>query len=150
MEWPGYFKRKRITKPYLPYSIVNYTIMKKIIFVLGAAAVFTSCSKNNASDSQGPVITLSSPSNNQVFTAGQTVIVASAFTDQDMIKQTQIHVVNKSSNADVLHVEDHPGAVSARLTGSFSAVAGITYKIEVEAIDIAGNESKVEIVVTAK
>ncbi len=124
--------------------------MKKIFFLLGMAAVVTSCSKSSTSNDQAPVITLTTPSNNQVFTVGQTVTVTSAFTDQDNIQKTQIHVVNKSSNADVLHVEGHPGSVSATLTGSFTAAAGVTYKIEVEAVDVAGNESKVELEVSGK
>lgn len=124
--------------------------MKIIIFILWAALFFTACSKNSASNNQGPVITISSPSNNQVFTVGQTITITSAFIDQDKIGQTQIHVVNKSTNADVLHIEDHPKSVSSTLTGSFTAAARITYKIEIEALDVLGNESKVEIVVTDK
>ena len=124
--------------------------MKKILFLFGMAAAVASCSKSSTANDQGPVITVTAPSGNQVFTVGQTVTVTSAFTDQDNIQKTQIHVVNKSSNADVLHAEGHPGTVSATLTGSFTAAAGVTYKIEVEAVDVAGNESKVELQVTVK
>ena len=48
--------------------------MKKIFKVLGIAILFVSCTKS-AVDNENPVITLSSPTNNQVFTAGQIVTV---------------------------------------------------------------------------
>jgi hypothetical protein len=138
----------RVTK----LSLTGLTIiaMQKLSYLLFLGLLLSACSKDNTVNDQGPVIKLATPSDQQVFTAGQTVMVAGSFTDLDNIRQTQIHVSNKSSNAEVLHVEGQPNAVSATLNGSFTAAAGITYKIELEAIDIAGNESKLEVTVSGK
>ena len=121
--------------------------MKKIFRVLGIAALFLGCTKS-AVDNQNPVITLSSPTNNQVFTAGQIVTVTALITDNDDVNQVHLYVNNKANNAEILHFEDHTDTKAYNLSKNFTAQTGITYKIEVDADDHSGNQAKVAIEVS--
>ena len=123
--------------------------MKKILYAACIAAIACSC-KKDAGDLSRPVITLISPTNNQSFTAGQTVTISATITDNDELHEVHLYVRNKATSAEVLHLEEHTDMKTYNLLKTFTAQAGITYKIELEANDHADNETKVELEVMGK
>lgn len=121
--------------------------MKKILSLVCITAVFGSC-KKDVGDASSPIIAVTSPSNHQTFTSGQTAAITANITDNDEIHEVHLYVYNKASNAEILHFEEHTDSKTYNLSKSFTIQKGITYKIQVEATDHAENESEVVIEVT--
>jgi hypothetical protein len=111
--------------------------------------LFSGCSKDNA-DTTKPAIVISSPADKQVFTAGQTVNVAGVVTDNDEIHAVHLYVNNKANNAEIIHLEEHVDKSTYTLARSFTAQAGTTYTIKIEADDHSSNESELTLEVSAK
>jgi hypothetical protein len=105
----------------------------------------TACKKT---DTTAPVITLLSPADNELFTAGTLVHVQAKIRDNNAIHMVHVMVHNAATGAEVLHFEEHIDASSYDVNETFTVASGITYAIEVEAIDHAENEAKVEISVS--
>jgi hypothetical protein len=101
-----------------------------------------SCSKNNGSakDTQAPVITISSPTNNQVFTSGATVAITGNMNDNVRISEVHVHVTNNNTGVLLMDIHRNPAAASYSLNESFIAQTGIQYKIQVIAKDNSANE----------
>ena len=118
--------------------------MKKLLYAACIAAVFCSCKKDTG-DTSFPVIALSTPSDHQNFKAGQTVTISASISDNDELHEVHLYVKNKATSAEILHVEEHTDTKTYTLLKTFTAQAGVTYKIELEANDHSDNESKVEI-----
>ena len=123
--------------------------MKKILYTACIAAFLCSC-KKDAGDTSRPVIALSSPTDHQTFTAGQTVTISATITDNDELHEVHLYVRNKATGTEVLHLEEHTDMKAYNLLKTFTAQAGITYKIELEANDHGDNEAKVELEVVGK
>lgn len=109
-----------------------------------AAVVLASCSKNKESerDKVFPAITINTPVNGQSFTAGQSIQISGAITDNEYIAEAHIHVSNNNSGALLMDVHISPGSNSTSFNESITASAGINYKIQVIAKDRAVNESR--------
>ncbi|HKC35410.1 MAG TPA: DUF4625 domain-containing protein [Chitinophagaceae bacterium] len=101
------------------------------------------CSKDpvNDKDYTAPVLTLNTPTNNQVFTAGQSIMVSGQVTDNKFISQIHIVITNLGSGFEYQHVHIMPNASSFTFNQSYTAQAGIFYKIEVIADDGSANSS---------
>lgn len=102
------------------------------------------CSKNSATDNDKtpPVISITSPVNNQVFSSGQTMNVTGAVTDNDYIAEIHIHIYNNNTGAKLLDEHIYPGSNTASLSRSIVVSSGINYKIDVIAVDKAVNETR--------
>ncbi|MBE7171232.1 MAG: DUF4625 domain-containing protein [Williamsia sp.] len=123
--------------------------MKKIFYTTCLATIFFAC-KKDAGDTSTPVITLASPTDHQSFTAGQTVTISASIADDGELHQVHLYVNNKATGAEILHLEEHLDQKSYNLNKTFTAQAGITYKIEIQANDHAENEAKLELEVSGK
>lgn len=118
--------------------------MKYLLVALVSLIVCsTSCTKS-ASNGQGPVITVTSPSSNQQFTAGQSITVSASITHTSQIHEVKVRVRNNATGAEILEFKVDVNATSYDVSRSFVAQAGIVYKIEIEAEDFMGNESEKE------
>jgi hypothetical protein len=122
--------------------------MKRILVLL-CLSILAGCSKD-AKDVTPPVITLTSPANNQQFTAGQVVNIDGTVTDDDQIHEVHIYVINKATSAEVLHSEQHLDSKSFTIAQHFTVVAGVTYQIRVQANDHTGNENEKDLEVNSQ
>lgn len=118
--------------------------MKRILpfFLL---VMFASCGK---SDTTPPEINLISPANNQQFANGDNVLIKADITDNEGIHQVHL-IVTDNSGGHVIHFEEHYDGKTYSLNQSFTAQAGKTYKIEMDAVDHNDNVGKKELNVSA-
>jgi hypothetical protein len=121
--------------------------MKIIILSLLGIGIFTGCHKG---DNEAPTITISSPTDNQSFSAGQTVHVQAVIKDNVEIHHVHMYVTNNNNGSQVVHFEDHVDGGTYNLDQSFTTQAGITYKIEIQADDHAGNTGDAQVVVRSE
>ncbi|MCB0776335.1 MAG: DUF4625 domain-containing protein [Chitinophagaceae bacterium] len=126
---------------------MKVSLTLRLIFI--CMLVNISCSKSkNTNDNEAPVITLNSPFDNQVFTAGQTIQITGTVTDNKTVAELHVHVNNNNTSAILLDTHQYPNSPSTNFTESLTAVAGIQYRIEILTIDAAVNESRKVIFVT--
>jgi Bacterial Ig domain len=126
---------------------INIAFMKRIAFVLFAGLLALSGCKKTNSDEQKPSLTITSPTNNQQFTGGQTVNITGTATDNDHINELQVKVTNLTTGSVLMQSTEHIDAVNTNISKSFTAAASSNYKVEVSVNDHAYNETKVEITV---
>lgn len=102
------------------------------------------CSKNEreSDDKTAPVVELTSPGNNQQFTAGQTIAISGTITDDVKISELHVHISNKETGALLIDIHRYPGVATYPLSESFQAQAGIGYRIQVIAKDNSANEGR--------
>jgi hypothetical protein len=120
--------------------------MRNIYPFLFALFVVASCGK---SDTVKPTITFLSPTDNQSFVAGQTVLIQATITDNNEIHGVHL-TVTKGTTDHLIHSEEHIDAKSYTLNNSFIVQSGFTYTIEIEADDHDQNTTTVEIHVTGQ
>ena len=115
----------------------------KRTFLLYVLFLFISCSKNSGKDQDydAPVLTLNTPLNNQVYTSGQNIMISGQATDNKFINQIHIVITNLVTGTEYLHVHIHPNSSSFAFTQSYTAQAGISYKIDVIVDDASANSS---------
>ena len=115
--------------------------MKNYLLIL--LVLFTCCSKRPKADKDydPPVIILTTPTNNQVFTAGQDMMISGLVTDNKYILQLHIEITNLITAEAYLHVHIHPASNVFNFNQSFTVQAGISYKIRVIADDPSANSS---------
>lgn len=108
------------------------------LFLLLAA-----CSKRSGEDKdhEPPVLVLNSPADNQVFSAGQDIIIAGSASDNKFIDQIHIVITNLSTGAEYLHIHIHPNGKSFNFSQPYTAQAGTSYKIQVIADDASSNST---------
>lgn len=120
--------------------------MKKLsTIVLGI--LLASCHSDSVDDEK-PVISITSPTNGQSFTAGQTVTVAATVSDNDEIHEVHLHVINIVTGVHEILFEEHTDAKTYTLNKTFTAKAGANYQVLLEADDHSGNQASAEVRVT--
>lgn len=123
----------------------------KLIHFISAVVIisFLSCSKGSdeEKDTQAPVITINSPSNNQVFNGSQAITIAGLVSDNKYIREIHIEITNLTTGQEYLHVHIHPDTATSSFNQSFTLQSGINYRIRVLADDSALNSTvqKVEV-----
>ena len=125
-------------------------LYRKTIFIISFAVLFTACSKksNSEKDNQQPVITLMNPVVNFPLTAGQPIEINGSITDNGTIAEVHIHVTNNTTGAKYLDVHLYPASSSSPFfNNDLIAASGITYKVEIIAIDRAANEGRIAVTV---
>lgn len=121
----------------------------RLVYLLLYLSLLLACSKNKqAEDKQAPVIQLLSPSNNQVFTAGQTVLITGNIADNIKLAELHVHISNNNTAQLLIDIHRYPNSPAYSLSESFQVQAGITYKIQVIAVDNSGNQGMESILVT--
>jgi hypothetical protein len=113
--------------------------MKQVLIILFGCILFFSCSKTPEVDREAPVVTFSSPADNGLFPAGETVQVQGMVTDNQYIKMVHIEIRNFVTDAEYLHVHIVPTSKAYAFNQPFILEAGISYKIKVTAEDPAAN-----------
>jgi Bacterial Ig domain len=123
--------------------LLKFVHMKTILSFLIVIVLF-GCSKNSATekDTMLPVITFTSPTNGQNFTAGQTIQITGTITDDKFIAEAHIHVTNTNTGALLMDVHIYPNGSTATFSQPLTATAGVNYKIQIIAKDRAVNESR--------
>jgi hypothetical protein len=125
--------------------------MKKIIpyyiLLMGLAA----CSKDSkqSDDKELPVIQLSSPSNNQIFSGGQTANITATITDNNKLALVHVHIYNNGTGQLVIDIHRSPAASTYSLNETLQVQAGIEYKIQVVAIDNSANQQVQTVFISA-
>ena len=90
------------------------------------------------------MIVIISPQANADVAPGAVVNVSASINDESDIHEAHLDITNNTTN-EVLHYHYHPDLKTFTINETFTAVAGTTYKIEVEADDHSGNKSEKEI-----
>ena len=119
--------------------------MKWILVILAIPAFFAGCKKDSG---EPPVISITTPADHQTFQGGQIVTINATIIDHDEVHHVHLYVRNKGTSGEILHVEEHPDTKTFSLSKTFTAQAGITYQIEIQADNHAGNTADVKIEVT--
>jgi hypothetical protein len=120
--------------------------MKTLITALFVCIAFSACKK---ADTTAPMVHITNPTDGQSFTAGQTIHVQATLSDNTEIHHIHCRVDNTNTGQEILHFEDHIDQSTYNMDQSFTTQAGVTYKIEVEADDHSGNDTKVDISVSS-
>mgnify|MGYP003507227837 CR=1 FL=1 len=108
------------------------------------------CSKNEkVKDNELPVVTITSPNNNQVFSAGETVNITGTLSDNQKLTEVHVHISNNSTGTLLIDIHRNPGAPTYSLNESFLTQAGINYKIQVIAKDNSANENRSTVEITS-
>jgi Bacterial Ig domain len=118
--------------------------MKKLLALLIIWILVTGCSKKSSveKDNEPPVIVITSPANNQIYSPGQVLDISGSITDNNFIAEVHIHVTNLSTGVKYLDVHIYPAGNSANfLNQSLTTVAGVNYKIQIVAIDRSVNQA---------
>ena len=118
--------------------------MKQLI-PLFFLATLVSCGK---SDTTPPVITVVTPSDNQVFTNGQTVTVKADLSDDHGIHEIMLTVLD-NTGGHVLHFDEHYDGKTYSLNKTFTVQSGKTYTIEIESTDHNENTGTKTLTVSA-
>jgi hypothetical protein len=77
---------------------------KKLIFIALFAIAFIACKKET--DTDNPVISISSPTEGQMFSNGDSALVAFTITDSDM-HGFEFVITNTSTNDTLFEAEEH-------------------------------------------
>jgi len=123
-------------------------VNQKYVWAIISLICLTCCSKKpDAGDKTPPVITITSPLNNQHFSAGQTISTFATAADDTKVTELHIHVIDKTTGALLRDIHSYPDEASGTVQDSFMADAGIIYFIQVIAKDPAQNlaTAKVEV-----
>lgn len=132
------------------YSLLNFEDMKAGFILIFSLWVLTGCSKNSSGekDTVLPVVTISTPTNGQLFTAGQSIAISGTVTDNEYIAEIHIHVSNNNTGALLMDVHLYPASNSTSFNQSITAATGVNYKIQVIAKDRAVNEGRATVEVS--
>jgi hypothetical protein len=121
--------------------------MKRNLLALLLSFLFlTGCKKDEETgDSQMPAIKLMAPINNQAFASGQTIHITATISDNSVIREVHLEIINTTTGVFLTHEHYTPNAGSYELSKTFVAQANSSYKIKVEAEDGSRNNAKSEV-----
>ena len=124
--------------------------MNKLFFIATLIITGFSCSKSNnrETDRVLPVVTITAPLNNQVFSAGQPVNITGTLSDNQQLAEVHVHISNNNTGTLLVDIHRYPLSANYILNESFSAQSGIEYKIQVIAKDNAANENRATVLVS--
>lgn len=145
------FWKTDIFAPHSSYG-QSFCIFKRMNLILPfiSLILLQACSKNEkASDNELPVVTITSPNNNQVFSAGETVTIKGTLSDNQKLTEVHVHISNNSTGTLLIDIHRNPGAATYSLNESFVAQGGINYKIQIIAKDNSANENRSTVEITS-
>ena len=105
----------------------------------------TACTKK---DEVAPVITIQSPVENQVFSAGQTITIKATVTDNESLHMVHVIAIDNTGGHWV-HSEDHVDGKSFEIVKTFVTNAGKNYTISIDATDHDENTATKQINVSS-
>jgi hypothetical protein len=95
-------------------------------------------------------VKLNSPKSNEVFDPGQPIVINATITDDGDLGEIHVHVHNADTDEELIHDHEIPTTQVYTLNKSFVAQSGLKYSIEVEADDLAGHVTSVEVNVSTR
>lgn len=125
--------------------------MKKIIPFFLLVLTSINCSKKNggSDDRVAPVITLSSPVQDQTFTGSQPVAITGTITDAEKIAEVHVHISNTDNGSLLVDIHRYPGTGNYTLNETFTIPANGSYRIQVIAKDNSANESRTTVSISS-
>ena len=100
-------------------------------------------------DNELPAVSITSPNNNQVFSAGEKVNITGTLSDNQKLTEVHVHISNNSTGTLLIDIHRYPMTSTYNLNESFQTQAGINYKIQVVAKDNSANENRSTIEITS-
>lgn len=133
----------------LPKFIV-YTGTMRVYSWLILFALIMACSKRSSEDKdrEAPTLSVTTPTDNQVYSAGQTINITGSASDNKYIEQIHIVITNLVTGTEYLHVHIHPNGSAFNFAQAYTAQAGISYKIQVIVDDASSNSTAKSVNVT--
>ena len=124
--------------------------MKLFATIIIVSLLLSGCSKDSTEkDNELPVVTLSSPANNQVFNAGQNVSITGNISDNKKISEVHVHISNNTTGTLLIDIHRYPETTTYTLNETFQTHAGIQYKIQVIAKDNSANEKRATVEISS-
>ncbi|HUC80239.1 MAG TPA: Ig-like domain-containing protein [Flavisolibacter sp.] len=125
--------------------------MKRNLLILLLLASLVSCKKEDQTgDGQMPIIRLTAPTNNQAFSPGETITISATITDNVIIREVHLEIINTATGTFLAHEHFSPKSASYELSKTFVGQANATYKIKVEAEDGQRNNARSEVSISSK
>lgn len=119
--------------------------LKNILLPVIIIIIFNSCQKK---DELAPVISIITPTGNQVLPGNQPINVKANIKDENGLHMVHIMVLDNTNNGHLLHTEEHIDSRNYDLNKSFTPQPGRSYTIEIGAHDHSDNEAKKIIIVS--
>lgn len=125
--------------------------MKKILTYCICLLFIGGCSNKSdqVDDKELPVIQLTSPGNNQVFTVGQTAAITATITDNNKLALVHVHISNNGTGQLLIDIHRSPDGNTYALNETLQVQAGIQYKIQVVAIDNSANQQTQSVLISS-
>jgi hypothetical protein len=118
-----------------------------IILIMATAGCSKSSSGSN--DDQLPVVTITAPTANQRFNAGQTIAITGTITDNEKLAELHVHISNRETGALLVDIHRYPSVPSYTISETFQVQAAITYRIQIIAKDNSANEGRASVEISA-
>jgi hypothetical protein len=124
--------------------------MKFFSTIIILSFLLSGCSKDSTEkDNELPVVTLSSPTSNQVFNAGQNVSITGNISDNKKISEVHVHISNNTTGTLLIDIHRYPATTIYTLNETFQTQAGIQYKIQVIVKDDSANENRATVEISS-
>lgn len=119
----------------------QYSIPSLVLAILVSVSLACSKSSTQDPDREAPVVTISSLSDEQVFTGPQTISIRGTVTDNRYIREIHIEISDSDTGTEYLHVHIHPATSSYNYDQPYLITAGKNYRIRVIGDDAQSNSS---------
>jgi hypothetical protein len=123
--------------------------MKLLLYTVTFILVISCSKSSDEKDNDSPVVTITSPTDNQVFDAGATVSITGTITDNKKVSEVHVHISNNTTGNLLIDIHRNPGSASYTINESFQTQAGIQYKIQVIAKDKSANEGRATVEISS-
>jgi hypothetical protein len=114
-------------------------------FIFLAIFFLVGCSKP---DEVAPTVSIISPTENQVFPVGETVVVKATASDNEGLHMIHV-IVTDNTGGHWVHSEDHVDGKNFDINKTFTTTAGKIYTIHIDATDHNENTTTKEMTVSA-
>ena len=122
--------------------------MRTFSLAILACILSLSCQRK-IGDFNPPIITITSPEDESVFSSGGAVIVRASITDDIRISEVHLDVMNVNLNQKVFSFTANPKELTYELEQRFTTTFRTRYEIAVEAEDLDGNVHREKVYVSS-
>jgi hypothetical protein len=122
--------------------------MRTVSLAILACILSLSCQRK-IGDFNPPIITITSPEDESIFSSGGAVIVRASITDDIRISEVHLDVLNVNLNQKVFSFTASPKELAYELEQQFTTTFRTRYEIAVEAEDLDGNVHREKVYVSS-